>query len=93
MDENRDKLILEIKHILDSFSTVKSAYLFGSYATDHYNAYSDIDIAIDCDIDDYFDILDELDRLNTIRRFDVHNVNYSTFVFDTRRLENVIQLH
>ena len=93
MDENRESLISKIKYVIDMFPSVTEAFIFGSYATGDYNDYSDIDVAIDCDIDDYLDIIDRLEDIDTIRRFDVHNIKLSNFAFDVRSIKDVIQLH
>ena len=47
---------------------------------------------IDCGLDEYFEIVERLENIDTIRRFDVFNVNYSGFKFDKEKLGDVIQL-
>ena len=90
--DDRKHVIENIKAVMSSFPTIKSAFIFGSYAKGNYNRFSDIDIMIDCGIDEYFEIVERLESIDTIRRFDVHNVNYSGFKFDKEKLGDVIQL-
>lgn len=90
--DDRQAVIENIREVLSSFSTIKSAFIFGSYAKGNYDRFSDIDIMIDCGIDEYFEIVERLESIDTIRRFDVHNVNYSGFKFDKEKLGDVIQL-
>ena len=90
--DDRQAVIENIREVLSSFSTIKSAFIFGSYAKGNYDRFSDIDIMTDCGIDEYFEIVERLENIDTIRRFDVHNVNYSGFKFDKEKLGDVIQL-
>ena len=49
--EDRKYVIENIKAVMSSFPTIKSAFIFGSYAKGNYNRFSDIDIMIDCGIE------------------------------------------
>lgn len=91
--DERQAVIANIKTVLSSFSTIRGAFIFGSYAAGNYNRFSDIDIMIDCDLDEYFEVVERLESIDTIRRFDVHNVNYSGFKFEKEKLGDVIQLY
>ncbi len=49
--DERKAVIENIREVLSPFSTIKSAFIFGSYAKGDYNRFSDIDIMIDCGIE------------------------------------------
>ena len=49
--DERQAVIANIKAVLSSFSTIRGAFIFGSYAAGDYNRFSDIDIMTDCGIE------------------------------------------
>lgn len=84
---SRDEILSAVKDILARYN-VQEAYLFGSYARGDYNKFSDIDLAISCeDLDDYFEIVERLDEIDTMRKFDVHNLCYTSFSFNVEEVK------
>lgn len=89
-NENRNEIINSIKNIILKYEKyIKEAYIFGSYARGDFNKYSDIDIAIYCeDYDIYFNVCEEIENINTIRKIDIHNLAYCHFYFDMKEVKN-----
>ena len=88
------ELLEQIKQVISRYGdSLSDAYIFGSFAAGNDDEYSDVDIALDCeDCFVFFDICGELDRILTMRRFDVHNTHYENFRFDTEAITSGIKL-
>ncbi len=49
--DDRKAVIENIKAAMSCFSTIRSAFIFGSYAEGNFDRFSDIDIMTDCGIE------------------------------------------
>ncbi len=95
MIASRDELVESLKKIISKYGDcVTEAWLFGSMARGDYKKSSDIDIAVDCrDVNRWFELADEIDNIETIRRIDLHNMSYCEFIFDMGEIRNGIKLY
>jgi len=89
------EIIEALKKIMLKYSNyITEAWIFGSFAKNNQHKTSDIDIAINCtDWTKWFDIVDDINEIETIRRFDIHNINGCDFVFDMEDIRNGIKLY
>lgn len=93
MTKEQNVIITQIKEIMSKYN-IQNVYLFGSFSNNTYNKFSDIDLLVDCeDLNVYFDFIESVNEIYTIRKFDIHNLQYSDFIFDVKEIiKNAIKL-
>ena len=75
MNSNANRLIRDVKGIILKHANPERIYLYGSYAIGQTEQGSDIDIAYDDkEFKDHYLIVDEIEKLRTLVKIDVHNI-------------------
>ena len=85
MDVKVNNLIQSVKAIILKYAKPEGIYLYGSYVDGQPDQGSDIDIAYDdCDFKDHFLIVEDIDKIKTLKKIDVHNIANSEKRFRER---------
>ena len=85
MNSNANRLIRDVKGIILKHANPERIYLYGSYAIGQTEQGSDIDIAYDDkEFKDHYLIVDEIEKLRTLVKIDVHNIANSEKRFKER---------
>ena len=70
-----ERSLTEILNLFNEFDTLKKVYIFGSRARGDYKIESDIDLAIESETDIKLRLLNKLNDVRCILKFDVVDIN------------------
>jgi len=75
MEVNVNNLVQSVKAIILLYAKPERIYVYGSFVDDQAGRCNDIDIAYDdCKFKDHFLIVNDIEKINTLIKIDVHNI-------------------